>query len=139
MLGGDQFLPAISPNLSVYPAEPEADPVGEWMASCRSFLEIADDAALVLPGHGRPYRGLAVRLGQLHENHESALARLEERLAGGAARAGDCFGPLFGREIGAGEYGLALGEAVAHCNRLWHEGKATRRLGEDGAWWFEAR
>ena len=35
VLGGDQLLPSISPNLGVYPTEPEADPVGEWLASCR--------------------------------------------------------------------------------------------------------
>jgi hypothetical protein len=41
---------------------------------------------------------------------------------------------LYGRPIGEAEYGLALGEAVGHLNRLMHAGEATRRRGPDGAW-----
>ncbi|MEM7296310.1 MAG: MBL fold metallo-hydrolase, partial [Pseudomonadota bacterium] len=54
--------------------------------------------------------------------------------------AGECFGPIFKREISGGEYGLALGEALAHCLYLWHAGEADRqtRVG-DGAWIFQMR
>ncbi|MEM7719727.1 MAG: MBL fold metallo-hydrolase, partial [Pseudomonadota bacterium] len=31
ILAGDQLLPSISPNLGVYPTEPEADPVADWL------------------------------------------------------------------------------------------------------------
>ena len=66
-----------------------------------------------------------------------ALGRLEAHLDRPRA-AGECFAPLFGRTIGAGEYGLALVEAMAHCLHLWHAGRATRALREDGAWAFRA-
>ncbi|MBT8426068.1 MAG: hypothetical protein KJO67_13910, partial [Silicimonas sp.] len=59
VIGGDQFLPSISPNLGVYATEPEADPVSEWMDSCDRFRSMADDTRLVLPGHKLPFTGLA--------------------------------------------------------------------------------
>ena len=42
---------------------------------------------------------------------------------------------LYGRTIAAGEYGLALAEAVGHLNRLVRDrARASRRVGPDGAW-----
>lgn len=133
VIGGDQFLPSISPNLGVYATEPEADPVADWLESCRRFQPLSDDDLLVLPGHKLPYRGLATRLEQLIENHESALDRLTGFLVE-PHTAADCFQVLFKRQIGDREYGLALVEAMAHCLHLWHGGRVSRRLGDDGAW-----
>ncbi|MXQ09597.1 MBL fold metallo-hydrolase [Alphaproteobacteria bacterium GH1-50] len=132
VLGGDQLLPSISPNLGVYATEPEADPVAEWLASIEVFRPHATTEHLVLPGHKLPYRGLPSRLDQLAENHHGALARLRAHLSE-PRTAADCFDPLFRRRIGAGEYGLALVEAVAHCNHLWHAGEVERRDDADGA------
>lgn len=55
VIGGDQFLPSISPNLGVYAMEPEADPVKDWLDSCQRFLTTAEERHLVLPGHRTPY------------------------------------------------------------------------------------
>ncbi len=135
VLGGDQLLPSISPNLGVYPTEPEADPVADWLASCRAFQPLAREDHFVLPGHKLPFYGLPTRLEQLIENHVSALDRLEAFLAT-PATAGDTFLPIFKREIGPGEYGLALVEAFAHCQHLWKVGRATRTRREDGAFLY---
>ncbi|WP_246003810.1 MBL fold metallo-hydrolase [Histidinibacterium lentulum] len=136
VLGGDQLLPGISPNLGVYPTEPGADPVADWLEACRKLSHLATEAQLVLPGHKLPFRGLPLRLTQLIENHVSALDRLADHLATPRS-AGQCFLPLFRREIRGGEYGLALVEAYAHCLHLWHHGRA-RRWREDGVDLFEA-
>lgn len=137
VLGGDQFLPAISPNLGVHASEPEADPVGDWLMACERLRGLATPDKLVLPGHKMPYRGLPLRLGQLIENHEGALDRLERYLSEPRS-AGACFQPLFGRRIGPGEYGLALAEALAHCLHLMHTGRARREVDEAGVWLFRA-
>ena len=137
VLGGDQFLPSISPNLGVYVTEPEADPVTEWIESCRQFQPIADETHLVLPGHKLPFTGLPTRLDQMIENHVSALNRLESALVT-PATAVECFVPIFKREIQGAQYGLALAEAVAHCQNLWHTGRATRTRRDDQAWVYEA-
>ena len=133
ILGGDQLLPSISPNLGVYPTEPEADPVGDWLSSCRALQPLAEEDHFVLPGHKLPFYGLPTRLDQLIENHVSALDRLETHLAN-PATAGECFLPIFKREIREAEYGLALVEAVAHCQHLWQAGRVTRSRRDDGAW-----
>jgi glyoxylase-like metal-dependent hydrolase (beta-lactamase superfamily II) len=133
VLGGDQLLPSISPNLGVYATEPEADPVADWLAACARLAPHATPEQLVLPGHKLPYRGLPLRLAQLVENHHGALDRLRRHLVR-PHTAADCFEPLYKRRIGGGEYGLALVEAMAHCLHLWHWGEAARTRRDDGAW-----
>jgi len=138
VLAGDQILPGISPNLGVYPTEPEADPVGAWLEACARLREAATDSALCLPGHKLPFTHVATRLGQLIENHHQALARLRAHLSV-PRTAHECFQPLYRREIGAGEYGLALVEAVGHLNHLHAMGETTRTVTEQGAWAFSLK
>ena len=133
VLGGDQLLPSISANIGVYPTEPGANPLQDWLSSTAGFAPFATDAQLVLPGHKLPYRGLPFRLTQMVASHQSALERLRGFLTV-PATAAQCFTPLFRREIGAAEYGLALVEAVAHLNYLLHRGEVLRSLRADGAW-----
>jgi len=133
VLSGDQVLPGISPNLGVYPTEPEADTVGDWIESCTRLQAHATPSQLVLPGHKLPFFGLPTRLDQLIENHHSALARLLEHLAS-PRNGGECFMPLFKREIGEGEYGLALAETIGHLNHLLRLKQVSRTLGLDGVW-----
>lgn len=133
VIGGDQLLHSISPNLGVHPTEPDANPVSEWIESCRRLLKLAKPEQFVLPGHKLPFTGLPDRLRQLIENHESALTRLAAELRHSPRTAVDCFELLFKRRIGEGEFGLALVEAVAHINYLRHKGyvKPVREI--DGA------
>lgn len=137
VIGGDQLLPGISANLGVYATEPDADPVGEWMDSCARLGAFAEDRHLVLPGHKLPFTGLPFRLRQMIDNHVGALDRLERHLAE-PRTAAQCFPPLFKREIGESEFGMALVEAVAHLNHLLHAGRATRERSAEGAWLWSA-
>ena len=134
VLGGDQLLPGISPNLGVHPTEPEADPVGDWLESCARLAAFATPAQLVLPGHKLPFTGLPARLAALIDNHTAALSRLEAALQNSPRSAVGCFDLLFRRRIGEGEFGLALVESVAHVNYLRRRDR-LRAVGrtEDGA------
>ncbi|WP_328700467.1 MBL fold metallo-hydrolase [Alterinioella nitratireducens] len=138
VLGGDQLLPSISPNLGVYATEPAADPVTEWIESCTHLAHCAKADHLVLPGHKLPFTGLPDRLRQLIENHHGALSRLREHLDR-PRTAAECFAPLFKRRIDAGTYGLALVESVAHLNHLLALGEVTREKREDGAWAWQRK
>jgi len=138
VIGGDQLLPGISANLGVYPTEPEADPVGEWLESCAALAPFARDDQLVLPGHKLPFTGLPLRLRQMIDNHQGALGRLAAHLAA-PKRAADCFAPLFKREIGPEVYGMALVETVAHLNHLLAQGRAVRWRDGDGAWLWQVQ
>jgi glyoxylase-like metal-dependent hydrolase (beta-lactamase superfamily II) len=137
VIGGDQLLPGISPNIGVYPTEPEADPLTEWLEATVRFVPHAREDQLVLPGHKLPFTGLPFRLQQMAENHHQALERLLGHLHEPQTAAG-CFPALYKRPIGEGEYGLALVEAVAHLNCLLRRGQVCRSLRADGAWLWQA-
>lgn len=134
ILAGDQIIPGISSNIGVYPSEPEANPLEDWLTSCRALREVAG-AHLVLPGHKLPFHGAEFRLTQLIENHESALKRIEAALEAGPRTAAQLFTPIFKREIGGAQYGLALAESVAHMNYL-HQASRVDRVMHDGVWYY---
>lgn len=132
-LTADQILPRISSNIGVHATEPEADPLGEWLASCRGLTHVATEAHLALPGHNLPFTGVPLRLRQLIENHENALGRLRRLIAAEPRTAVECFVTLFRREIGDGEFGLATAESVAHLNHLRARGEAAAAEDAQGA------
>ena len=134
-IAGDTALPRISPNVSLTLAEPEGDPLGDWLASLDRLLELPGDV-LVLPSHGDPYHGLHARVRALRDGHHGRLDALTAHLAE-PRRAVDCFGVLFGRAIDDGSRGLATGEALAHLRHLELDGRARREL-RDGVAWFAA-
>lgn len=138
VIAGDQILPGISPNIGVYPTEPDADPLSDWLAACDRLAVHAREDHLVLPGHKLPFTGLPLRMRQLHENHETALDRLREFLKE-PRTAADCFPLLFRRRVDARTYGLALVESIAHLNHLMHAGEVTRHRRADGAWLWQIR
>lgn len=135
LIAGDQVLPRITSNVSLSLSEPEADPLGDWLASIAKLRLLPEDL-LVLPSHGEPFTGLHARLDALAAGHQGRLDALAERLAE-PARAVDCFATLFGREIDDGSYGLATGEAMAHLRYLEVEGRAVRE-DRNGASWYRA-
>lgn len=138
VLTGDQIISSISSNLGVYATEPMADPVADWMESCQRLETLARPDHLVLGGHKLPFTGLPLRMRQLIDNHHGALERLLNDLDRPKA-ASDCFTALFKRPIKGGEYGLALVEAVAHLNHLYHIDAVTRTRRADGAWEYQRK
>ena len=138
VLGGDQLIASISPNIGVHATEPEADPLAEWLEACERLQAFATDDQIVLSGHKLPFTGLPTRMRQLIDNHHSALTRLEKFLAT-PRTAVECFPNLFKRPIGDGEYGLAMVESMAHVNHLFHAGRITRSPRDDGAYLWQSK
>lgn len=140
LISGDQVLPKISSNVSVYPLEPEADPMADWLASLDRVQARVPDDVLVLPAHNDCFHGLHVRIRQLREGQQEALDRLRELLAE-PRRVVDTFVALFRRPIAetdAGQIGLATGEAVACLNYLVHRGEAVKDVQGGVAWYRRA-
>ncbi|MBL0086447.1 MAG: MBL fold metallo-hydrolase [Ideonella sp.] len=134
LISGDQVLPRISSNVSVFPTEPEADPLGDWIDSLNHLLASLPDELLVLPAHGDPFLGLHARLGRLIGGHSKGLERLKRSLAE-PKRAVDVFGALFARPITTDSdlLSMATGESLAHLNHLRRLGQVSRELDADGA------
>jgi glyoxylase-like metal-dependent hydrolase (beta-lactamase superfamily II) len=136
LISGDQILPRISPNVSVFPTEPKGDPLKEWLRSQAVIRDILPDDLLVLPAHEAPFHGLHVRLSQIIEAHKQDLVALFAYLDE-PKRAVDCFPALFRREIDAGNVSLATGETLAHLNCLLGRRRITRTRDADGVDWYQ--
>lgn len=75
LVSGDQVLPTISSNVSLYPSNEMADPLGDYLSSLRALRELPAET-LVLPGHGKPFEGLHARLDALAGEHGSRLEKI---------------------------------------------------------------
>lgn len=134
-ISGDQLLPRISSNISVWPTEPLADPLTDWLESLDALKGRIPGNALVLPSHGEPFHGAHERADALLRGHALSLKRLERTLSE-PKRAVDVFVSLFGRAIDDGVLGMATGEAIAHLNHLQAQGRIVRTRDADGVdWW----
>jgi len=134
LISGDMLLPRISTNVSVFDYEPEANPLPLYLKSLKRFDNLPEDT-LVLPSHGRPFRGMHERIAQQHAHHAD---RLEEVLMSCRlpASAAEIVPIMFKRQLDAHQLSFALGEALAHLHALYFEGKLTRQLDDDGIYRF---
>lgn len=135
LISGDMVLPRISTNVSVFAVEPEGNPLQLYLDSLGKFAGLPQDV-LVLPSHGKPFRGLHVRIAQLHEHHAARLREVRQACA--TPRSAAQIVPLmFRRQLDAHQLSFALGEALAHLHKLWHDGRLQRSMGNDGVILFE--
>jgi glyoxylase-like metal-dependent hydrolase (beta-lactamase superfamily II) len=124
LISGDMLLPRISTNISVWPVEPDGDPLGRFLASLERFAELPP-GTLVLPSHGLPFFGIRDRVEQLRAHHADRLAELEAA-ASRPVTAAEILPVLFRRELDVQQRFFAMGEAIAHLNHLWHAGRLIR-------------
>ena len=137
-ISGDQVLPRISSNVSVYPMEPDANPMAEWMASLDKIEREVPDDVLVLPAHNDCFRGLHARIKRLRQGQHTAFDRLRQRLSE-PRRAVDVFGALFARAIdeqNVSLLGMATGESLACLHYLLGTGEALCEADADGVAWY---
>jgi glyoxylase-like metal-dependent hydrolase (beta-lactamase superfamily II) len=137
MISGDQVLPRISSNVSVFPTEPDGDPLNDWLTSLARIKTRIPDDVLVLPAHNDPFLGLHRRLDHLIAGHERSLVRLAELLKT-PRRVIDVFSVLFKLTISGDVLGMATGEALAHLNCLMARGAVTRERDVEGVDWYRA-
>jgi glyoxylase-like metal-dependent hydrolase (beta-lactamase superfamily II) len=138
LISGDQVLPRISSNISVFPLEPEADPMQDWLESLAKLKRAVPDDVLVLPSHNECFRGLHARLDHLSQAQVRAFERLRRALRE-PKRAVDVFSALFAREIRESNVSLlsmATGESVACLNYLLRRSEVRRDIDEHGAAWY---
>ncbi len=134
-IAGDMLLPRISTNVSVWPVEPEADPVGEFLESLTRYAAL-DTNTLVLPSHGLPFRGMHARIDALREHHRVRLDRLIEACVTPQSAA-DILPILFDRRFDDHHLLFAMGEAIAHLNYLMHRGQLRRIVNNNGNYQFQ--
>jgi glyoxylase-like metal-dependent hydrolase (beta-lactamase superfamily II) len=128
----DQVLARISPNISVWAWEPDADPLGAYLASLAALHEAVPDHALVLPGHNLPFIGLQDRVADLSSHHEARCETILAACAKRAMHAADLVPILFTRPLDPQQTGFAFGETLAHINHLRRRGDLDTIADADG-------
>ncbi len=126
LISGDMVLPRISTNVSVTDIEPESDPLTLYLDSIERMRRVPADT-LVLPSHGRPFRGLHTRIDQLQGHHAERFAEVLAACAEAPQSAFDLVPVLFKRKLDLHQMTFAMGESIAHCHALWLVGKLERR------------
>ena len=137
LISGDQVLPKISSNVSVFPTEPDGDPLTEWLTTLARIKTVVPDDVLVLPAHNDPFFGLHARIDHLIGGHERGLTRLLAVISE-PRRAVDVFHVLFRRKIDEWVLSMATGESLAHLNCLIARGQARRETDSNGVDWYRA-
>lgn len=135
LIGGDQILPFISPNIGVYSREPEANPLTDYLASLQALKALPADT-LVLPAHNRLYTGLHTRCDELTSHHESLLDNLLTH-CNTAKTLCECLPVLYGRELTGQLLFFALAEGLAHLNFLVKADKLSRLLDDAGVYRYQ--
>jgi glyoxylase-like metal-dependent hydrolase (beta-lactamase superfamily II) len=131
VIAGDMLLSTISTNVSVWSVDPEGDPLRLFLESIARYRELPPDV-LVLPSHGKPFRGAHTRVGELEGHHAEHFKELEASLKERPRSAAELLGVLFRRPLDAHQTFFAMGEAIAHLHYLYYAGRATRAVGNDG-------
>lgn len=137
LLSGDQVIARITPNVSVMPMEPEANPMKAWLSTLKQFYSLPKDV-LVLPSHHLPFIGLHERLEQIITHHEDHMVALE-RACEQPKTTRELLPVLFKRELHDSQLTMALGECIAHLHLLMERELVTRTLGDDGRYRFHTR
>jgi glyoxylase-like metal-dependent hydrolase (beta-lactamase superfamily II) len=137
LISADQILPRISPYIGLHPGEPEADPLGDFLASNDRFRDLPEDT-LVLPSHGEPFRTLHRRLDWLAGHHAERLDTLAEACRE-PLTAFEAAQVLFPRATGeVTQIGFTVGETLAHLRRLERQGRLAAAPGPGGALRYRA-
>jgi glyoxylase-like metal-dependent hydrolase (beta-lactamase superfamily II) len=136
LISGDMLLPSISTNVSVYAQEPQGNALQLFLDSLIKMQDLPD-STLVLPSHGRPFRGAAQRIAQLRAHHDERLSELLQACTEQALSAHDALPVLFKRPLNVHQMTFAMGESVAHLHMLWLGGQLQRELHADGVYRFK--
>jgi glyoxylase-like metal-dependent hydrolase (beta-lactamase superfamily II) len=135
LISGDMVLPRISTNVGVNDSEPEGNPLRRYLASIERMRALPADT-LVLPSHGKPFRGLHTRIDQLKAHHDERFAEVMQACAEAPQSAADLLTVLFKRKLDLHQTTFAMGESIAHLNALWLDGQLTRHVDAHGVYRF---
>ncbi len=135
LISGDQILPRITPNVSVWHIEPDGNPIRYYLDSLEKFRRLSQDV-LVCPAHGRVFKGLHHRIDVLIAHHQERLNEVAEACEEPKCAA-ELLDVIFRRELDLHQLNFAMGEAIAHLNYLARDGVLKRELDSDGNYRFQ--
>ncbi len=130
LISGDMLLPRITTNVSAVVSNPDDNPLGLFLDSIARFKQLPSET-LVLPSHGKPFRGLHARIAELEKHHAERCGELLDAIARPTSAA-ELMPVLFTRPLtDAHQVMFAMGETIAHLNYLEHA-QRVGRIEENG-------
>ena len=92
---------------------------------------------LVLPAHGKPFRGVHTRLDELAKEHTDRLDLLLD-ICAEPLRVVDTFASLYSARIGDNNRIMATGEAIAHLHYLCDAGQMRAEPDRNGVNYYQS-
>ena len=135
LISGDQVLPTITSNISLFEDDPDLNPLQQYLDSLEVFRQLPE-TTLVLPSHGKIFRGLQERVDAIKAAHmdRSALVCGHCREPASVSAVA---GRLFPRQLDEVNSCLAFGETFSHLRYLEKQ-QRLRRFSENGISLFQA-
>jgi glyoxylase-like metal-dependent hydrolase (beta-lactamase superfamily II) len=135
LFAGDQLLPNASPNIGLHP-QSTPDPLDDYLDGLRRLVGLAP--SLVLPGHGRPFRGAAERAAELEVHHQRRKDQMVGVIGDGELNAWQVATAVWGVRENLHEMRMALQEGLAHLQSLSHEGRLEKLATPHAVTWRRA-
>lgn len=129
-ISADQVLPRISSNIGIFPNRAPPDPLADYLDSLQRLAGLPGDP-LVLPSHGRVFRGLRARTAELLAHHAEFLGRMLAA-ADRPLTAFELSARLFPQQLDDVNRFMATAETLAHARYLERRGRLDRVADEAG-------
>lgn len=131
LLSADHIVARITPNISIWPYDTEANPLKDYLDSIDWFTANLPDDITLLPGHGRSFDGFHERVAGYRTHHQGRLDKLLAGLIDGEPKTlQQLLKVLFTRDLSPRDYVFAMGETHSHINYLVHEGTVRKIASE---------
>ncbi len=137
LFAADQILPGISPNISVWPSEPEENPLKEYLTSLQNYSDLPETTR-IFPSHGLPFQGVRSRIEALLQHHDERLQRVLDACAT-PRTAVDVARMMLGRDVELYQMPFSIGEGLAHLNYLIESGEIVKERRADGVLLYRRR
>ena len=124
-ISGDQVVSRITPNISVWVYDQDADPLHDFLHYSKTIPEKVPNDVLVLPGHGRPFDNFHERIGSYIPFHDKRLDKLRSGMTGEPQNLYTLMKLLYSRELTPRDFVFAMGETHAHVNYLVGRGEVA--------------
>jgi glyoxylase-like metal-dependent hydrolase (beta-lactamase superfamily II) len=127
LFSGDQILENITPNVAWHP---DRDMLAEFLESLERLAEM--DVDLILPSHGKPFRGHRAWIEQTIGHHRERCEEILGLVEQSARTAHGLVGELWRRPLSPINHHFAVFEVLAHLEYMQRQGRVRSRE-ENGA------
>lgn len=136
LFSGDHVLPHITPNVSLHPGSPVANPLGDYLKALGTVADLP--VSLVLPAHGEPFTDLKGRVEEIEGHHRERMNEIVDSLSSGGRSAWQVAGKVSWKQgsfdsLPYMHQRMAVGETLAHLRALVAAGEISEQIRGEGA------